>query len=136
MEAPRFVTDQIVTAQIAAARDAINRAIAARDAAGIVAWLQPHYHVVTSAGTHRNGREASATSWTELFATDPAATYLRLPDEIHVNELGMAQEHGRWTGAITTENGVVTLAGVYAARWHRTEGGWRLEAEMFTALGA
>jgi ketosteroid isomerase-like protein len=124
-----------VNEQIVAARDAINRAIADRDVAGIVAWLQPDYHIVTSGGTHRDGREATAKSWTDLFANDPAATYLRTPEEIFVNDdRGMAQEHGRWTGAITTEEGAVTLGGVYAARWQRTEGGWRVEAEIFTAL--
>ena len=120
---------------IVAARDAINRAIADRDAAAIVAWLQPDYHIVTGHGVHRDGRAASAKSWADLFANDPLAMYTRTPDEIHVNEdLGMAQEHGRWTGAITTEEGAVTLGGVYAARWQRTEEGWRLEAEIYTAL--
>lgn len=121
--------------QIVAARDAINRAIAARDVDGIVAWLQPDYDIVTARGAHRRGRDATAKSWADLFANDPIATYTRTPEETFVNEdLGMAQEHGRWTGVITTEEGAVTLGGVYAARWQRTEGGWRLEAEMFTAL--
>lgn len=122
--------------QIVAARDAINRAIAARDVAGITAWLQPDYHIVTSHGVHRNGRDVTAKSWAEQFANDPLATYTRTPTEIFVNEdRRMAQEHGRWTGVITTAEGAVTLGGVYAARWHRTEEGWRLEAEIYTALG-
>ena len=121
--------------EIVAARDAINRAIAARDAAAIVAWLQPDYHIVTGHGVHRAGRDASAKSWADLFANDPVATYTRTPEAIFVNEdRGMAQEHGRWTGAITTAEGAVTLGGVYAARWRRTEEGWRLEAEIFTPL--
>lgn len=121
--------------QIVAARDAFNRAIADRDVAGIVAWLQPDYHIVTSAGTHRDGLDASAKSWADLFARDRHATYTRTPEEIFVNEdRGMAQEHGRWSGVIMTEDGPATLGGVYAARWQRTEGGWRVEAEIFTAL--
>ncbi len=121
--------------QIVAARDAINRAIADRDVAGIVAWLQPAYHVVTGRGIHRDGRDASAKSWTDLFAHDPHATYTRTPEEILVNEdWGMAQERGRWTGTVSSEDGPARLTGVYAARWHRSEEGWRLEAEIYTAL--
>lgn len=121
--------------QIIAARNAINQAIADRNPAAIVAWLQPHYHVVTARGVHRTGRDESAKTWTDLFARDPYVTYLRTPDEIHVNdELGMAQEHGRWTGIVSGEQGQERLTGVYAAKWHRTDEGWRLEAEIFTPL--
>lgn len=121
--------------QILAAREASNRAIADRDPAAIVAWLQPHYHVVTARGVHRQGRDESAKTWADLFARDPHVTYLRTPGEIHVNDaLGMAEEHGRWTGTVSDEQGQVRLTGVYAAKWQRTDEGWRLEAEIFTPL--
>ena len=121
--------------QILAARDAINRAIAVRDAATIATYLLPTYDVVTARSMHRYGREASAKSWADMFAHDPNATYSRTAEEIHINEgWGMAQEHGRWTGTVSTKDGVVKVAGVYAAKWHLTEEGWRLEAEIFTPL--
>jgi len=121
--------------QILAARDAINRAIADRDAAGIAAYLLPTYHVVTARSMHRDGREASAKSWADLFAHDADATYSRTPEQIHVNDgWGMAQEHGRWTGTVSTKEGPLELGGVYAAKWHLAEGEWRLEAEIFTPL--
>lgn len=121
--------------QILAARDAINRAIADRDTAAIAAYLLPSYHVVTARSMHRDGREASVHSWADLFAHDPAATYSRTPEQIHVNDgWGMAQEHGRWTGTVSTKDGPLALAGVYAAKWHMGQEGWRLEAEIFTPL--
>ena len=121
--------------QILAARDAINRAIADRDTAAIAAFLLPTYHVVTARSMHRDGREATAKSWADMFAHDPSATYSRTPEQIHINDgWGMAQEHGRWTGTVSTIDGPIELAGVYAAKWHLAEEGWRLEAEIFTPL--
>jgi len=121
--------------QIRTARDAINRAIDARDVAGIAAYLLPTYHVVTARSMHRDGGEASAKSWAALFARDSNANHSLTPDEIHVNDAwGMAQEHGRWTATISTKDGPLELAGVYAAKWHLASGEWRLEAEIFTPL--
>jgi ketosteroid isomerase-like protein len=121
--------------RIRAARDAINRAIAERDVAGIAAYLLPAYHVVTARSMHRDGGEASARSWADLFARDPSATHSRTPEQIDVNDAwGMAQEHGRWTATISTRDGPLELAGVYAAKWHLAAGEWRLEAEIFTPL--
>ena len=123
------------TAAILAVRSEINAAIARRDAATIGAYLLPTYHVVTARSMHRDGREESVKSWAAMFDRDAAATYGRNPEQVHVNEgWGMAQEHGRWSGTITTREGVLELSGVYAAKWHNTPDGWRLEAEIFTPL--
>lgn len=112
---------------IRAARAAINDAIARRDAEGIGAWLLEDYHVVTARSVQRNGRDESVKSWAAMFELDPQSSFVRTPEEIHVDEVwGMAQEHGRWVG--------VAMSGVYSAKWHRTEEGWRLVAEVFTAV--
>jgi ketosteroid isomerase-like protein len=121
--------------QILAARAAINRAIADRDAAGIAAYLQPTYHVVTARSMHRDGRDASAKGWADLFIHDPAATYSRTTEEVHINDgWGMAHERGRWSGTVSTKDGPIRVEGIYAAKWHLFEGEWRLEAEIFTPL--
>jgi ketosteroid isomerase-like protein len=121
--------------QILAARDAIDRAIAARDIDGIAAYLLPAYYVVTARGKRRDGREASVKSWEDMFVRDPHATYSRTPEQIHVNDgWGMAQEHGRWTATVSARTGLLKLAGVYAAKWQLMAGEWRLEVEIFTPL--
>jgi ketosteroid isomerase-like protein len=120
---------------IRAARAAINDALARRDVDAVAAHLLPSYHVVTARSMHRDGREESARSWRVMFERDPTATHAGTPDEIHVNEeWGMAEEHGRWTVTIMTNDGALALAGVYAAKWHYTAEGWLLEAEIFTPL--
>ena len=120
---------------IRAARTALNDAIARRDPDAIGAWLLPSYHVVTARSMQRVSREDSMRSWTEMFAKDPAATYDRVPELIHINdEWGMAQEHGRWSGTLTAIDGLLAIEGVYAAKWHCTAEGWRLQAEVFTPM--
>lgn len=123
------------TRAILSARAAINEAIARRDPEGIGAFLLPTYHVVTARSMHRHGREESVKSWAWMFERDQAATYGRMPEQIHVNEgWGMAQEHGQWSGTISAREGMLAISGVYAAKWHNTAEGWRLEAEIFTPL--
>ena len=120
---------------ILAAREAINDAIARRDSAAIAAFLLPEYVVVTARSMQRDGRDASARSWADLFVHDRQAVYTRTPDDVLVNEgWGMAQEHGRWTGTVTTREGIMRLGGVYAAKWQYTDDGWKLRAEIFTPL--
>jgi ketosteroid isomerase-like protein len=120
---------------ILAARSAINEAIDRRDPEGIAAYFLPTYHVVTARSMHRDGKDASRRSWADLFARDAAATYGRFPDEIHINDdWGMAEEHGRWRGSINANDGLLEVSGVYAAKWHLTQEGWLLEAEIFTPL--
>jgi ketosteroid isomerase-like protein len=128
------MTDESRTA-ILAARSAINEAISRRDPDAIGAFMLPDYHVVTARSMQRNGKDASCRSWADMFARDEAATYGRMADEIHVNEeWGMAEEHGRWTGTVMANDGLIELAGVYAAKWHKTADGWMLQAEIFTPL--
>jgi len=120
---------------IRAARAAINEAIDRRDSEGVAAFFLPTYHVVTARSMHRDGKEQSRRSWEDMFERDKGATYGRMPDEIYVNEeWGMAEEHGRWSGTINANDGPLEVTGVYAAKWHFTADGWRLEAEIFTPL--
>jgi ketosteroid isomerase-like protein len=120
---------------IRAARALINGAIASRDPEAIGAFFLPSYHVVTARSMQRNGKEDSVRSWAEMFARDRSTTHEGTPDEIYVNEdWGMAEEHGRWTGMLTANDGPIELAGVYAAKWQYTAEGWLLQAEIFTPI--
>jgi ketosteroid isomerase-like protein len=120
---------------IRAARAAINEAIARHDAEAIAAFLLPSYHVVTARSMQRNGRDDSVRSWAEMFRRDRTATHEGIAHEIHVNEeWGMAQELGRWTGSLMANDGLIEVAGEYAAKWHNTADGWLLQAEIFTPI--
>ena len=120
---------------ILAARSAINDAIARRDIEAIGAYFLPTYHVVTARSMQRNGKDESLKSWADLFQRDETATHDRTSVEIHINDdWGMAEEHGRWTGTLMANDGPMELLGVYAAKWHFTTDGWRLQAEIFTPL--
>src|SRR5688572_13129488 len=120
---------------IRAARAAIDDAISRRDSEGIAVFFLPTYHVVTARSMHRDGKEQSRRSWADMFERDKSATYGRTPGEIYVNEeWGMAEEHGRWSGTVNANDGLLEVTGVYAAKWHYTAEGWLLEAEIFTPL--
>ena len=120
---------------ILAARSAINDAISRRDLEGIAEYLLLSYHVVTARSMQRDGREESVRSWADLFKRDTTATHSRRPREIHINDdWGMAEEHGEWSGTLMANDGAMELSGVYAAKWHFTADGWRLQAEIFTPL--
>ncbi len=121
---------------ITEARDALNRAIVAKDADAVAALLAEAYHVVTALNTQRSGREESRKAWAEMFSSDPDATFERIPSRIDVNEtLGMAHETGDWTGTFRAGADPVNVSGVYAAKWERAaDGRWLLLAEVFTPL--
>lgn len=120
---------------IRAARAALDDALRRRDLDAVAALLLPSYHVVTARSMQRDGREASLRSWEAMFERDGSASQVRTPETIVVNgEWGMAQEHGRWVGIVRTNDGPMEIRGVYAAKWHDTPDGWRLQAEIFTPL--
>jgi uncharacterized protein (TIGR02246 family) len=124
------------TDAIAAAREALNRAIVAKDANAIAELLSESYHVVTALNTQRSGREENRKSWEAMFADDPDARFERTPQRIDVNEeLGLAHEAGEWNGTFRAGPTPVSIAGVYSAKWERTaDGAWLLLAEIFTPL--
>jgi ketosteroid isomerase-like protein len=120
---------------ITAARHALNRAIVAKDADAIAELLAGDYHVVTALNSQRSGREESRRAWADMFLSDPAATFERIPVRIDVNEaLGMAHENGQWNGTFRAAADPVDVSGVYSAKWVRSDATWLLLAEIFTPL--
>lgn len=122
-------------AAIRAARAASNHAIRRRDVDAIAAHLLPNFHIITGASATRHSREESIASWNAMFASDPDVVFVRTPEVIFVSEdETMAEEHGRWSGRQRMDGELTDLEGVYAAKWHATSEGWRLQAEIFTPL--
>ncbi len=115
------------------ARDAFNRAIAAKDAGAIRAVLSQD--VILVAGTDSStiiGRDAQVAVWQGDFAADHREVYTRAPTCVSVSPLApIALEIGTWRG-VNTRPQHDEVAGVYSAKWRRTTDGWQLEAEIFS----
>jgi ketosteroid isomerase-like protein len=121
---------------IRSTRERFNIAIANKDVGAIRTFLAPTYHIVTGRSAQNHGADEEAARWAEVFHVDPTAVYRRTPREITINEdWGIAEELGNWKGSYTAEETLVHASGVYAAKWQRAEdGGWVLQAEVFTTL--
>ena len=130
------MTQPTSTDLIHAAREAFNRAIAEKDAKRIRPLLAASYHLVTGRSDQFHGADEEEIRWAELFQSDPSAVYRRSPREITANEAwGIAEELGNWQGEYSINENLVRAAGVYAAKWQRTQNGnWVLQAEIFTTI--
>lgn len=121
---------------IRASRETFNVAIEQKDVETIRSMLAPSYHIVTGRSEQSHGADEEARRWTERFRADPTTFYRRTPRDITINEdWGMAEELGNWKGVYTVNDALVHVSGVYAAKWQRAEdGGWVIQAEMFTTI--
>jgi len=121
---------------IRSAREAFNRAIASKDAKRIRPLLAPNYHLITGRSDQFHGADEEEIRWAKLFQSDATAFYRQSPREITANEAwGIAEELGNWQGTYTLTGTPVNAAGVYAAKWQRTQkGDWVLQAEIFTTI--
>ena len=130
------MTQPTSTDLIRAAREAFNRAIAEKDSKRIRPLLAASYHLVTGRSDQFHGADEEEIRWAELFQSDPSAVYRRSPREITANEAwGIAEELGNWQGEYSINENLVRAAGVYAAKWQRTQNGnWVLQAEIFTTI--
>jgi ketosteroid isomerase-like protein len=60
---------------------------------------------------------------------------VRTPSEITLSEAyPLAIEHGTWVGSRATENGKLENGGQYTAAWRKTDGVWRIYAELFVGI--
>ena len=123
-------------ANIRAARERFNRAIAEQDVKNIRSLFAPTYHIVTGRSAQNHGADEEAARWADVFRSDPTTIYRRTPREITVNEeWGLAEELGNWKGSYTVDRNPIQAGGVYAAKWQRAEDGvWVLQVEVFTTL--
>jgi ketosteroid isomerase-like protein len=131
-----FPTENPTEDLIRAAREKFNIAIAEKDIPTIRSLLAPSYHIVTGRSEQSYGADEEAVRWTRMFQTDSTRAYRRTPLDITINEeWGLAQELGNWKGTYTSNGTLVHISGVYAAKWQRaTNGGWVIQAEMFTTV--
>lgn len=121
--------------RIRSARASFNAAIARRDVAAIVSFLDDDYQITTSLGEMFRGRDSEAETWADLFASREELIYVRSPETVRISEAyPLAAESGNWTGSWSTANGTVRTGGSYAAMWRRVDGEWKVRSELFVAL--
>lgn len=120
---------------IRAARAAFNRALADGDLAAITPLLRPDVVLVTGSDSAViAGRKAQLAAWKREFTARPRTLYTRTPDRIVTSPVEpIAMEQGRWQG-MTAGAALPHAAGIYSAKWRKTDGAWRLVAEIFVTL--
>lgn len=122
---------------VRAQRAAFNEAIATKDIVAVSATM--HENIILVTGTASDvftGREAQVSLWQKDFENPRRAVYVRTTDCVRVSEIfPVALETGHWRGVREGQadgSGARSFAaGVYAAKWRRTDGTWLLEAEIF-----
>ncbi len=115
---------------IKAARAASNKAIASHNVPGIVENFMPDYIIVTGRGKRVTGKDTVTAFWKQTFADMPGAVYVRTPLNITISKNDtLAWETGRWTAIHSYSGG-----GNYSAQWHKINGVWQTQAELFVSL--
>jgi ketosteroid isomerase-like protein len=121
--------------QIRDVRRQSNEAIARHDVQGAVAFLDEDFHASISNGGYRNGPAEMADAFAARFAESADAIYVRDPETVEIGGAGpFASETGLWTGSWTTPDGPYRIGGRYMAYWRKTDGRWRIHAELFVPL--
>jgi len=120
-------------AEIRAARQRSNQALAKRDIQAFGESLAPDFVMVRGNGVFTPSRQVSIDRFAEDFKNPNAISYERVPDQIEVSSAApLAAEHGHWIG--TRANGRRAYGGTYLAMWRRTETGWKIRSELFVVL--
>lgn len=122
--------------EICLARRQFNNAIRYRDVEGICSFLDVDYSVLTGRGVRSQGLEEQRRRWAASFLADPIVCYRRRTRELRVSQqFACAEELGRWVGKYSSNQHVILVAGVYAAKWHLHQNGkWLIQLEAFTTL--
>jgi len=119
-------------ADIRAARESQNSAIAAHDLDAIAKTWSVDYVGVSSTNTRVLGRDAKREDFAKQFAARPNLVFVRTPTSIVVNTAwGHAAESGQWSGEWRLQGETTRIGGLYFAKWQKEDGVWRILAETF-----
>lgn len=125
--------DKNAAAEIRAARERSNRALAMRDIKTFGESLGEDYVMVRGNGTFTPSRRAYLDRFGEDFKNPKTVVYERIADKIEISEAApLAAEHGHWTS--TGPDGRKAYGGTYLAMWRRSEAGWKIRSELFVVL--
>jgi ketosteroid isomerase-like protein len=113
------------------ARQAGNDAIARRDLEGISKFWLDDFVIIRGNGTVEIGKSHNTLMWKKIIEETPQTYFERTPSEIIISKINpnLAWESGTWKGFNTYSKG-----GRYSAQWKKSNGEWKLQAELFVAL--
>lgn len=121
--------------QIREARRLSNSAIAAHDSIAVASFWTDDFVLISSRNSEVHGKRENLHWLSKEFKSKPDVIYVRTSKQVDVyNDWNMASESGTWVGEWKTPEGRVKILGTYYAKWHKTESGWKIRAEVFTPL--
>jgi ketosteroid isomerase-like protein len=120
-------------AQIRAARERSNRALATHDIKTFGESLAPDYVMIRGNGVFVPSRQAYIDRFAGDFRDPNAVRYERMPETIEISSLApLAAEHGHWVA--TLANGKRAYTGTYLAMWRQVGTEWKIRSELFVVL--
>ncbi|HEY4196672.1 MAG TPA: nuclear transport factor 2 family protein [Mucilaginibacter sp.] len=121
---------QAAITAIKGSRTASNAAIARHDIDGMSKYWLNDFVQTIGKGTTLTGKDAIIAAWKGLFRDNSTVSYIRKPSNITISDDGtMAWETGTWTGQNSYSKG-----GNYSAMWRKTDGTWKIQAELYVSL--
>lgn len=121
--------------QIRITRELSNDAIASKDVASIVSFLDSKYQATTGSGRLIHGRYLMGVAFGDTFAKYKDVVYVRTPENVAISKYNsLASEVGTWVGTWTNLKGSVRMSGTYSASWNKVERSWKIRSELFVTL--
>jgi ketosteroid isomerase-like protein len=107
-----------------------NACIARHNADEMSKFLTDDFAQVRGNSTHLSGKDTIVAAWKELFLKYPKVSYVREPSEILISDNDtLAWETGKWKAINSYSKG-----GNYSAMWRKSNGNWKIRAELFVSL--
>jgi len=122
--------------RIRAVREASNIALKALDEEANFKFLTNDVLITTGNGTLLSGKD-ELKSYIESVADEKPMFWIRIPDEIIVNEDSkLAWEAGVWHGYYAEDPNEESpvYRGNYAAQWVLISGEWKIQSQLFVTL--
>lgn len=119
-------------------RNETNQALQARQLDRFAGHFTDDVVTVGGAGGATSGKAALRARIAQGFADKDFVTSVRTPATVRVATQAdgplRAAEQGRWTGLWKDARGETRWSGDYMAQWVKTDGGWRIRAELYVSL--
>lgn len=127
-----------------AAEEAAIRAISAswleadraKNADGVLSHFAPDGRVAWSGDAPATGHDAIRALLEKNWAAEPGAMTTWSTDEVHISAAGdMAVEQGSWSTTGTGADGMGSDQGKYLTYYRKTDGAWKVVADVSTSSG-